>query len=160
MNHHPNRALSQEAMEARRLKAVPYFKKKWSERRIAVKLGVSGPSIHAWKAAWKHAGIAGLRAGRYGRVSKLSPAQETQVQKKILKGAEAAGFPGDFWTLKRLTLSVKRWTRKEYKDRSIWHLLKRLGFSCQKPVRRAVERDELAIQTWVADTWPKVKRGA
>jgi transposase len=160
MNHHPNRALSQEAMEARRLKAAPYFKKKWSERRIAVKLGVSGPSVHEWKVAWKKMGTRGLRAGHYGRVSKLSPAQETQVQKKILKGAEAAGFSGDFWTLKRLTKAVKRWTRKEYEDRSIWHLLKRLGFSCQKPVRRAVERDELAIQTWVADTWPKVKRGA
>ena len=160
MNHHLNRALSQEAMEARRMKAIPYFKKKWPERRIATKLGVSGPSVHDWKVAWKQEGVAGLRAGHYGRSSKLSSAKERLVQKKILAGAEAAGFSGDFWTLERLTLAVKRWTRTDYKDRSLWHVLKRLGFSCQRPARTAVERDEQAIQTWVSDTWPKVKRGA
>lgn len=160
MSHHPNRALSQQEMEARRMRAVPYFKKKWSERRIAEKLGVSGPTVHVWKVAWKEHGIAGLRAGVYGRVARLSPREERKVSTKVLKGAAAAGFRGDFWTLKRLTTAVKRWTGVEYEERSVWHLMRRLGFSCQKPVRRAVERDEGAIRTWVTTTWPKVKRGA
>ena len=160
MSHHPNRALSQKEMEARRLRAVPYFKKKWSERHIAEKLGVSGPTVHAWKIAWKKRGSAGLRAGAYGRVSKLKPAQEKKIRGRVLKGASAAGFQGDFWTLKRLTLAVKRWTGKEYEDRSVWHVMRRLGFSCQKPVKRAVERDERAIRTWVTKTWPEAKKGA
>lgn len=147
-------------MEARRLQAVPYFKKKWSERRIAEKLGVSGPTVHEWKVAWKKRGILGLRAGHYGRVSKLQPAQEKKIKKHILKGAAAAGFQGDFWTLKRLTLGVKRWTGKAYEDRSVWHVMHRLGLSCQKPIRKAIERDEGAIRTWVEETWPKVKKGA
>ena len=159
MNHHPNRALSQADMEARRLKAVPYFKKKWSERRIAEKLGVSGPSVHEWKVAWKKKGVTGLRAGTYGRVSKLSPEQERRVRTQVLKGAAAHGFRGDFWTLTRLTIAVKRLTSKEYKDRSVWHLMRRLGFSCQKPVRRSIERDEGTIRTWVNETWPQAKKG-
>lgn len=157
--HHPNRALSQEKMEERRLQAVPYFKRKWSERHIAEKLGVSGPSVHEWKVAWKKNGRDGLKAGHYGRISRLTEKKEALVRRNILKGANEQGFSGDFWTLKRLTIGIKRWTGISYGDRSVWHVLKRLGFSCQKPVKRARERDEEAIQTWLATTWPKVKKG-
>lgn len=158
--HHPNRALSQKEMEARRLRAVPYFKSNWSERRIGEKLGVSGPTVHDWKVMWKKKGSKGLRAGRYGRVSRLSPKDERLIRKHILEGALSHGFSGDFWTLKRLTIGVKRWTNTTYEDRSVWHVVKRLGFSCQKPVKRARERDEKAVATWCAETWPKVKKGA
>lgn len=159
-HHHPNRALSQEEMEARRLTAVPYFKRNWSERRIAELLGVSGPSVHDWKVAWKKNGIKGLRAGRYGRVSRLSTKDELLIRKNILAGASRHGFSGDFWNLKRLTIGVKRWTNIEYEERSIWHVLKRLGFSCQKPIKRARERDEKTIRSWLVTTWPMVKKGA
>lgn len=158
--HHPNRALSQKEMEARRLRAIPYFKTQRSERWIGEKLGVSGPTAHEWKVAWKKKGAEGLRAGRYGRVSLLSSKKERQVRQHILKGAGANGFAGDYWTLKRLTIGVKRWVRIEYRERSIWHVLKRLGFSCQKPQKRARERDEKAIKTWLAKTWPEIKKGA
>ena len=159
-HHHPNRALSQKEMEERRLKAVPYFKKEWPERKIGTKLGISGPTVHEWKVAWKKKGVAGLKAGVYGRVSRLSKKDEKLVREHILKGAQTFGFSGDFWTLKRLAISVKRWVKVDYKDRSIWHVLKRLGFSCQKPVRRAKERDEKAITTWLSTTWPVIKKGA
>lgn len=159
-HHHPNRALSQKEMEARRLKAVPYFKKEWSERHIAKNLGVSGPSIHEWKIAWKERGVEGLKAGHYGRSSCLSKEKERIVKRNILKGAEAHGFSGDYWTLRRVTKAIEKWTRVTYEDRSVWHLLKRLGFSCQKPVRRAVERDEEAIRTWTQEIWPQIKKGA
>lgn len=142
------------------MRAVPYFNKEWSERCIAEKLGVSGPTVHAWKIAWKEHGTNGLRAGSYGRVSRLSPQKEKEVRRKMLEGAAAAGFQGDYWTLKRLTVAVKRWTGTTYKERSVWHLVRRLGFSCQKPVRRAIERDEGAIRTWVTETWPQAKKGA
>ena len=142
------------------MRAVPYFKKEWSERKIGAKLGVSGPTVHEWKVFWKKKGIAGLKAGVYGRVSRLSKQEEKLVRKQILKGAGAFGFSGDFWTLKRLSISVRRWVKVDYKDRSIWHVLKRLGFSCQKPARRARERDEKAITTWMTTTWPVIKKGA
>lgn len=158
--HHPNRALSQKEMEARRLQAVPYFKRKWSERRIAEKLGVSGPSVHAWKVAWNQNGEKGLRAGAYGPKPRLSKSAVRVIRRNILRGASAHGFSGDFWTLARLTRAIEKWTGVRYEDRSVWHVLHRLGFSCQKPVKRAVERDERAIRTWLSEAWPKVKKGA
>lgn len=159
-HHHPNRALSQEEMEARRFRAVPYFKRNWTERSIARKLAVSGAAVHQWKVAWKQKGRAGLTAGRYGHSSKLSSKNEAVVKKRILEGATSHGFSGNFWTLLRITKAVRAWTGITYKDRSVWHLLKRLGFSCQKPVKRAVERDEEAIRTWKEKSWVEVKKRA
>lgn len=159
-HHHPNRALSQEEMEARRLRAIPYFKRNWSERDIGKKLGVSGAAIHQWKAAWQEQGPAGLKAGHYGPVPMLSPKNEMLVKKRILEGAGVHGFSGDFWTLNRITKAVKSWTGEAYKDRSVWHLLQRLGFSCQKPVKRAAGRDERAIREWRQRTWTLLKKGA
>ena len=158
--HHPNRALSQKEMEERRLQAIPYFKREWSERRIGEKLGISGPSIHAWKVAWQTNGIRGLRHGTYGARSRLSKKDEGKLRREIVRGAEVHGFSGDFWTLERLTIAVKRWSGVRYEERSVWHILKRLGFSCQKPTKRALERDEDAIRTWLTTTWPRVKKGA
>lgn len=159
-HHHPNRALSQKELEARRLKAIPYFKRGSSERHIGKKLGVSPIAVHQWKVAWNEGGTKGLKAKRYGHPSKLSPKKEKEVKKKILEGAGIHGFPGDYWTLSRVTSAVYAWTRVWYEERSVWHLLKRLGFSCQKPARRAVERDEKAIRTWTKEIWPQIKKRA
>lgn len=159
-HHHPNRALSQKELEVRRLRAVPYFKTGRSLRHIARKLGVSPIAVHQWRVSWRDKGRAGLKAGRYGSVSKLSPQKERMVQKRLLKGAEIHGFSGDFWTLGRMTKAIAAWTGSTYRARSVWHLMRRLGFSCQKPAKRAVERDERAIRTWLTDIWPKVKKGA
>ena len=144
----------------RRVRAIPYFTKKWSLRRIGAKLGVSQVAVHQWKVAWKQTGRKGLKAGRYGPMSKLSAKKEKGISKKILQGAEAHGFSGDFWTLARMTSAIRTWTGVTYHDRSVWHVLKRLGFSCQKPAKRAVERDEKSIKTWLSTTWPMVKKGA
>lgn len=142
------------------MRAVPYFKKGWPLRRIGAKLGVSSIAVHQWKVAWREQGVAGLKAGHYGPTPRLSPKRGQEVSRKILQGAEAHGFSGDFWTLSRLTTAVKSWTGVVYRDRSVWHVLRRLGFSCQKPVKRALERDEKAIKTWLSTTWPEVKKGA
>ena len=158
--HHPNRALSQDELEARRLKAVPYFKQKKSQYWIGERLGISREAVGQWQRIWQKEGIAGLRQGQYGRVSKMTAQQEKAIQKDILKGAEKAGYSGDFWTLERITNHIKKKTGVEYQARSVWHTLERFGFSCQIPQRRAREKDEKAISTWVKETWPKIKKGA
>lgn len=158
-HHHPSRALSQDELEKRRLGAVRYFNTR-SNYWIASELGVSREAVGQWKRKWQAEGVKGLKHGTYGRISKLSPKQEKTIQRDILKGAGKCGYSGDFWTLERITNYIKKKTGVVYKDRSIWHTLGRFGFSCQVPGRRARERDEKAIQTWMADTWPTIKKGA
>ena len=158
-HHHPNRALSQDELEARRFSTVPYFKRGKSQYWIADKLGVSREAIGQWYRIWKAKGLAGLKKGHYGRVSKLTQKQEKIMQKDILKGAQKCGYSGDFWTLERITDYIKKKMGVQYGERSIWHTMERFGFSCQVPERRARERNEKAISTWVIQTWPQIKKG-
>ena len=102
----------------------------------------------------------GLEKGAYGRTSKLTPKQEKEIQKDIVRGAKKCGYDTDFWTIGRITDHIKKKMNIAYEDRSLWHTLKRFGFSCQKPERRSRERDEKAIATWLAATWPSIKKGA
>ena len=158
-HHHPSRALSQDELEKRRTSAVRYFNTR-SNYWIGKKLDVSREAVGQWKRKWGKGGIKGLKQGKYGRISKLTESQEKTIQKDILRGAEQCGYSGDFWTLGRITCYIKKKTGIAYKDRSIWHTLGRFGFSCQVPERRARERDEKAIQTWTAITWPAIKKKA
>jgi putative transposase len=46
----------------------------------------------------------------------------------------------------------------EYDPSGVWHVLRRMGWSCQKPERQARERDEDAIATWRKTDWPRIKK--
>jgi len=56
--------------------------------------------------------------------------------------------------------TVWRRFRVTYHANHISRLLRSLGFSPQKPERRARERDEEAIRGWVRSEWPRVKKNA
>lgn len=158
-SHHPlSRALSQDELEKRRMSVIKYFNKR-SDYWIGKKLEVSREAVGQWRRKWEVLGIKGLKQGIYGRVSKLSLAEEKTIQKDILKGAEKCGYSGDFWTLRRVTDYIKKKTGIRYEDRSVWHTLERFGFSCQVPERRARERNEKAIRTWTTQIWPMIKKG-
>ena len=157
---HSSRALTQQELEARRLKACGYFHGGKPQCWICSKLGVSRAAVCQWHGKWLKEGQRGLLRKKYGRVPMLTPAQEKQLQQDILGGALKFGYTTDCWTLKRITAHIRKKTGMVYKDRSVWFVMRRFGFSCQKPERRARERDEKAIATWLADTWPKIKKGA
>lgn len=76
------------------------------------------------------------------------------------QGAQAHGFEADLWTLERVGLVVERVTGVSLSRASVWRLLtSRLGWSLQRPERRAVERDESEIARWIAHEWPRIKKG-
>jgi transposase len=76
----------------------------------------------------------------------------------LLKGAQAAGFETDLWTCPRVAEIIEQRFGVRYHVHHVSRLLHGLGFSPQKPVRRAVERDEAAIQQWVRSDWQRVKK--
>jgi transposase len=45
-----------------------------------------------------------------------------------------------------------------YHPGHVWRVMRLAGWSCQKPVRRAVERDEAAIEQWKKQKWPRIKK--
>jgi transposase len=82
------------------------------------------------------------------------------IEQALLEGALAHGFPTDVWTLDRIAVLIQGLTGVALSNPSVWRLLRqRLGWTVQRPERQAKERDEEAIQDWVAHEWPRIKRG-
>ena len=77
---------------------------------------------------------------------------------RTLQSPTAHGFGTELWTLKRVGVLIDRLYGVKFGQTQIWRILGALGFSVQKPERRAIERDEDAVQTWKRKTWPGLKK--
>ena len=95
-----------------------------------------------------------------GHPPRLSPAQKKKLEQVLLAGPLAAGSKTDLWTLKRIAKIIKRLFGIPYHPSHVWKILTELGWSCQKPERRATQRDEKAISHWKRYIWPKIKKKA
>ncbi|WP_308435254.1 helix-turn-helix domain-containing protein [Streptomyces minutiscleroticus] len=95
-------------------------------------------------------GAAGLASAGPMAVERLSPAQWQRLEAELKRGPLAHGFDDEHqgWTLRRVKLLIGRLFHIGYTVQGVWLLLKRHGWSCQVPVRRALERDEAAIEVW------------
>lgn len=155
MSTHPNRALSTEELEKRRKAAGRLFDRKKTAYFVAQKYGVAIPTARDWKRRWKEGTLA---AQPQGRKARLSAKQEAALAKAILEGPEKQGYATQLWTLERLTVLIRTKHKIAYRPRSVWHVMGRLGFSCQRPERRSKERDEVAITRWRKTEWPKLRK--
>ena len=128
---------------------------------MAQMVGVTAESVRRWKRRLEQGGTAALRRRpARGRPHKLTDEQAEQVRAALLQGALAHGFEADLWTLERVGAVIERLTGQVLSRASVWRLLTgRLGWSLQRPQRRAVERDETEIARWVACEWPRIKKG-
>jgi transposase len=149
------------ALEARRLQAAELFAEGRTRAEVAQRLGVSRQSAHVWHAAWRQGGVDALRSrGPSGPDPKLSAAQLAKVEQALLQGARANGFATDLWTLERVAVVITQLTGVRYHPGHVWVILRhRLGWTLQRPERRASERDEEAITRWVQQEWPRIKKG-
>lgn len=113
-----------------------------------------------WFALWKQGGVAALKiSDRIGRFPKLSDEELAAIEIALLQGARANGFSTDLWTLQRVADVIAQRTGVVYHPGHVWRLLRYMGWSRQRPARRASERDDAAVEHWVKHTWPALKRG-
>ena len=157
----PDPAEERTAREARRLQAAELFALGHSQAEVARDLGVSRQAVSVWHARFTQGGLDALRSrGPTGPDPKLSAAQLAKVEQALLQGAQANGFDTDLWTLERIAVVIQGLTGVRYHPGHVWSILRRrLGWTLQRPERRAVERDEQAIARWVAHEWPRIKKG-
>jgi len=150
---------SPEVLEQRRRRGIALLKEGYTPVEVARRMGVDRRSVRRWKAAYRKHGQAGIAARPTpGRPACLSPGQKKRLVAMLLKGARAGGFATDLWTCPRVAQLI--WDRfgVDYHVDHVGRLLHGLGFSPQKPTRRAIERDEDEIQRWVKEDWPRVKK--
>ena len=110
-------------------------------------------------AAWQIGGTAALASkGLAGCKAKIAPDQTQQVIQALLEGPAAHGYKTQLWTLPRVAALIEELTGVRYHPGHVWRLLGSLGFSCQRPERRAMERDKKAIRRWKRVKWPEIKK--
>lgn len=126
---------------------------------VAYQIGVDRRSVRRWKAAVRKRGKGALKAKPApGRPPALEFKVWGRIERILLKGALAAGYPTDLWTCPRIAEVIERKFAVSYHPDHVGRVLHQLGWSPQKPERRAVERDEGEIQRWVKEEWPRVKK--
>ena len=127
--------------------------------QAAAAVGVARQTAYTWKAVLDEGGIDALRdMPTRGRPARLDDEQRQALARVLLQSPTEHGFGTELWTLKRVGVVVQRMFGVEFSLSQIWRILGGLGFSVQKPERRALERDEDAVQTWKRKTWPALKK--
>ena len=146
-------------LEDRRRKAGRLFAKGKTQAEVSRELEVSRQSVSRWYADWQAGGNRALTgAGRAGRMPKLSERQREAVVTELERGPLTHGYPTELWTLARVAEVIEATTGVSYHPGHVWRILRQMGWSRQRPARRAVERDDEAIARWVAEDWPRVKK--
>jgi transposase len=146
--------------EARRLRAWELKQQGWQQQTIAAALGVTPGAVSQWLTRATAEGVEALRTRiRPGPRPKLAPAQRARIPEVLARGAEAYGFVGDVWTTPRVAAVVEREFGVRYHPAHVSRLLRAVGWSVQRPIRRATQRDEAAIAAWYAERWPALKKG-
>jgi len=150
---------SAELIEARRHQALRLIDEGYSFNEAGRMIGCAASSVMRWSRARKKGGKRALKV-RFspGRPALLSPRQRKQLRKRLLKGAMANGFSTELWTAQRVGEVIEKRFKVRFHRGHVARLLHSLGFSCQKPQRRALERNEAKIGRWKREEWSRVKK--
>ena len=147
------------ALEQRRMKAARLFERDVPQYKIAERLKVTPAAVCIWHTAWEKNKEDGLKSkGPPGFLSQYTDEKKRMLKKIILQGPSKAGYTTDFWTIDRIRAVAKKKLHVDLGTKRTWQTLIDLGFSVQKPERRARERNEQAISDWKLTTFPKLKK--
>jgi transposase len=127
--------------EGRRLQAWHLKQRGWTQRRIADALGVSEGAVSQWIKRARHGGADALRhRPPPGAPRRLSAEQRAHLPALLKRGPEAFGFPGPFWTRRRIAAVILLEFGVSYHPVHVGRLLKAMRWSGQKPRRRPQQR--------------------
>jgi len=146
-------------MEERRRRGVELYRQGWSQYEIAEALGVRQPSVSRWAWAEATGGPDALKSKPPpGMKSKLTVKQKEELIFLLRESPRHYGFEGELWTSPMVTELIRMRFGVRYHPGNVRKLLRQLGFSPQRPVKRAIQRDEETIDKWCRETWPRIKK--
>ncbi|MDB5904192.1 MAG: hypothetical protein JWM26_3070, partial [Betaproteobacteria bacterium] len=145
------------AMELRRRKGMRMLKRGTSQAEVARACEVTRQTASTW-ARMLSKDAQAWRRKPLGRPAALEAEDLKRLSKLLLDGAIANGFPTEVWTLARVGKLIEREFAVTYSVANVWHVLRALGFSSQRPTGRAIQRDEQSIKTWRTKRWPTLKK--
>ena len=150
---------TQDCREGRRYRAWELHGQGWTQQAIAEALGISQGRVSQIVRIGQAEGFAGLRRRRAsGAPPKLNQGQRQRLLRLLAQSAEAYGFTGALWTSQRIAQVIESEFGVHYHEHHIPKLLRACGWSPQKPLVRASQRNEEQIQTWQEQRWPALKK--
>ena len=154
--------LTREQLEERRLAGGRLLKAgKLSQAEIARQVGVSRATVSEWAKAIQASGLRALRKRKaQGGTSKLTREQLQKLKRLLDRGAMRCDFPTDRWTLVRVAELIQKEFEVVYHPNYLNRLLKRLGYSVQRPLPRATEQERELVQAWLDHDLPRIKKVA
>ena len=145
-----------EQLAERRARGLTLLAEGKTSKEVAEILEVTKRSVDRWQAGAKKPKKKASRSP--GRPRKLSAKQTKRLEKALDKGAYAFGYAGDYWTLDRIAQVIWQLFGVRYETSAVWHVMQRMGWSNQRPQRRALQRNEEAIEQWKKEELPRIKK--
>lgn len=145
--------------EGRRFRAFELQQQGWGVTAIARALGVSKGAVSQWLTTAREHGLEALRARPHpGHPPRLSPEDARRLPELLAQGPQAYGFQGEVWTRRRVAEVIRRHFGVRYSVWQVGKILRRLGFSPQKPLVRAAQRNEKDLAKWRAERLPALQK--
>jgi transposase len=149
------------ALERRRFEALKLLKQGYNQSEVARRVKVCSQTVSRWARAVSEEGERAMEAvGRAGRKPLLDEKQRERLIARLLQGPEKLGYETPLWSCSRVAHLIEEEFGVSYHSGHVWKLLRQLNWSPQRPVGRALERDEEAIEHWKRKTWPAIKKSA
>ena len=146
-------------LERRRHRAVVLVRKGFSLNEAARRIGCEASSVMRWWEAYRRGGKKALKSRPTpGRPPRLTDPQKTRLIRYLLEGAMAHGYRTELWTTLRIAEVIQNKFGVHYHRDHVGRLLHALNWTCQKPEKRAIQRDEAAIEAWKRRDWPRIKK--
>ncbi len=150
---------SPEELQRRRLRAMALVKDGHSLNEVARRVGCNASSVLRWRDAFAHGGRRALEPKpASGRPPRLTRRQKNRLVTYLVQGPLAHGYRTDLWTTLRVAQVIQRKFGVPYHRDHVGKLLHALDWTCQKPEKRATQRDEAAIEAWKRRDWPRIKK--
>jgi len=146
-------------LDRRRRRALELLDQGLTGREVALRVGVTESSVWRWRKARRLHGQDGITTKPIpGRPPALKPAQRRRLLTMLVEGARAHGWSTDLWTTQRIADLIEREFGVRHHRDHVGRVLRQLGLSWQKPVRRASQRDEEEIARWKREEAPRIKK--
>ena len=159
------RQLSDEVLEALRLRAVRGCQLGYTETELAELLGLSRETVSRWWTAYADGGPDALPGGRTGRPvgsgRTLSDEQARHIQEQIdHRSPEESGIRAAAWTRKAVRDLIRHECGIDMPVRTVGEYLKRWGYTDKVPRRHAKDQDPEEVYEWLDETYPTIERRA
>ncbi|MDJ0823670.1 MAG: IS630 family transposase [Paracoccaceae bacterium] len=160
MRKNDGRKLDHETLEAIRIRAVERVEAGESPEVVIQALGMSRARIYEWLAAYREGGYEALKAKKlFGRPPKLTGKDLDQLYRIVTtKNPMQLKFFYALWTRSMVREVIRDKFGVRLSDVSVGRLLRKLGLSAQKPLRRAYQQDPEAVDRWVKEEYPQIRK--